>query len=50
MIRFVQQAAGLRGARGLFLYDSDDLPDRIYAGAGFQLVSRLRQVQLTRRE
>jgi GNAT superfamily N-acetyltransferase len=46
MIGFAQELAAGRGARGLCLCDSVEAADRIYARAGFQLVSHLRQVQL----
>jgi GNAT superfamily N-acetyltransferase len=47
MLRFAQNLAVERGRRGLYLYDSDEAPDRIYARAGFELVARLRETQLT---
>jgi len=47
MIHFAQELAAGQDARGLYLCDSVEAADRIYARAGFQLVSYLRQVQLT---
>jgi len=47
MLGFAQDLAASQGAHGLYLYDSVEVADRIYARAGFQLVSYLRQVQLT---
>jgi hypothetical protein len=47
MLRFVQSLAVERGSQGLYLYDSDEAPDRIYARAGFEMVARLRETQLT---
>jgi len=46
MIRHMQALAVDRGAAGLYLYDNEDAPDRIYARAGFELVARPRQAQL----
>jgi hypothetical protein len=46
MIRFMQGHAAGRGGAGLYLYDSEEGPDRIYARAGFELVGRRRQVTL----
>ena len=46
MIRAAQRFAAERGAAGLYLYDTDEGPDRIYARAGFELVARVRAVAL----
>jgi hypothetical protein len=46
MIRFMQRHAAERDARGLYLYDTEEGPDRIYARAGLELVARLRHVHL----
>ena len=46
LLRHLQVMAAERGAAGLYLYDSDEAPDRIYARAGFQLVAQVRSTQL----
>jgi hypothetical protein len=48
MLRFMQARAVERGARGLYLYDTIDNADRIYAREGFRLVARPSQVHLWR--
>jgi len=48
MLRFVQARAAERGVKGLYLYDTIDNADRIYAREGFRLVARPSQVHLWR--
>jgi len=48
MIRFMQALAVSRGEKGLYLYDTIENADRIYAREGFRLISRPRQVHLWR--
>jgi len=48
MIRFMQALAASRGERGLYLYDTIDNADRIYAREGFRLVARPYQVHVWR--
>lgn len=48
MLRFMQARAVERGANGLYLYDTIDNADRIYATEGFRLVARPSQVHLWR--
>lgn len=48
MLRFMQARAVQRGANGLYLYDTIDNADRIYATEGFRLVARPSQVHLWR--
>jgi GNAT superfamily N-acetyltransferase len=48
MLRFLQARAAERGAKGLYLYDTIDNADRIYAREGFRLVARPSQVHLWR--
>ncbi len=47
LLRFAQQCALQRGAQGLYLYDIEEGPDRVYARAGFEFVARLSTIQLT---
>ena len=46
MIRFMQAVAASRGEKGLYLYDTSDNADRIYAREGFRLISCPRHVHL----
>ncbi|MBN1458727.1 MAG: GNAT family N-acetyltransferase [Armatimonadetes bacterium] len=48
MLRFMQARAAESGAQGLYLYDTIDDADRIYAREGFRLVARPSQVHLWR--
>lgn len=48
MLRFMQTEAVERGAHGLYLCDTIDNADRVYAREGFRLVARPSQVHLWR--
>ena len=48
MLRFMQARAVQQGAQGLYLCDTIDNADRIYAREGFRLVARPSQVHLWR--